>query len=177
MTTVQMMMRPRRCIEQERVSGIPTEKGLLVTLIFILKDTASLAAAIKRNATANRCRHPPQPGLSSTKMALITSECGTVHFYQHQMALITSGCVPFSKLSASSGPDAASAECCTDPVVANYFAKNPATRLASFKVKAAAAAQELENATLVRSVHSCPPAASPHVPWHVSCCDCRVGLM
>ena len=54
LNTVQLMMRPRRCIEQERVAGVPTEKGLLVTLIFVLKDTKGLATAIKRNAFGAR---------------------------------------------------------------------------------------------------------------------------
>ena len=36
----------------------------------------------------------PQHGLSSNKMALITSDCGAMHAHGHQMALITSECVP-----------------------------------------------------------------------------------
>ena len=35
---------------------------------------------------------PPQHGLSSNKMALITSECDAMRAHEHQMALITSYC-------------------------------------------------------------------------------------
>ena len=37
-------------------------------------------------------QRPPQHGLSSDNMALITSDCGTVCSLEYQMALITSGC-------------------------------------------------------------------------------------
>ena len=36
-----------------------------------------------------------QHGLSSNKMALITSYCGAMRTHEHQIALITSECVPF----------------------------------------------------------------------------------
>ena len=41
------------------------------------------------------CTSPPhtQHGLSSNKMALITSHCGAMRTHEHQMALITSECV------------------------------------------------------------------------------------
>jgi hypothetical protein len=54
MTSLQMMMRPRRCIEQERATGAPTQKSQLQQLILVLKDTAPLAAATKRNVAAAR---------------------------------------------------------------------------------------------------------------------------
>ena len=34
-------------------------------------------------------------GISSNKMALITSDFDAMCFHEHQMALITSGCAPF----------------------------------------------------------------------------------
>ena len=37
---------------------------------------------------------PPQHGLSSNKMALITSYCDAMRTHEHQMALITSECAP-----------------------------------------------------------------------------------
>ena len=40
---------------------------------------------------------PPQDGLSTNKMALITSDCGAILLPDHQMALITSDYVPFRK--------------------------------------------------------------------------------
>ena len=35
---------------------------------------------------------PPQHGLYSNQMALITSDCDAMRFHDHQMALITSDC-------------------------------------------------------------------------------------
>ena len=43
----------------------------------------------------------PQHGLSSNKIALITSDCGTNAIPRHQMALITSECGPSRRLAAS----------------------------------------------------------------------------
>ena len=41
-----------------------------------------------------RCRYgPPQHGLSSNTMALITSDCGAMRLPEHQIAIIASGCV------------------------------------------------------------------------------------
>ena len=39
---------------------------------------------------------PPQHGLSSKKMALITSYCDEMRAHGHQMALITSECAAFT---------------------------------------------------------------------------------
>ena len=46
-----------------------------------------------------RCGHPPQHGLPSDKMALITSDCDKTRPPEHQMALITSDCALFRTTS------------------------------------------------------------------------------
>ena len=47
-----------------------------------------------RTTRRHRCGHPTRHGLSSNKMGLITSDCDAMRTHSHQMALITSECVP-----------------------------------------------------------------------------------
>ena len=65
-------------------------------LSFALPDEAEARAlAAKPPAELLAGVPPPQHGLSSNKMALITSDCDAMRAPEHQTALITPECAPF----------------------------------------------------------------------------------
>ena len=57
-----------------------------------------------RSTSRTPSQVPPQHGLSSNKMAPITSDCGATRLHAHQMALITSDCVPVQACPESGWP-------------------------------------------------------------------------
>ena len=63
------------------------------TLLGALRDGTRSASPGKASRGGGRCRGPPQHGLSSDTMARIASVCGAMRPPEHQVALITSGCV------------------------------------------------------------------------------------
>ena len=60
--------------------------------VCIIGHAAYFKSLVGIKMTACQVRRPPQRGLSSNTMALITSCCVAMRISEHHVALITSGC-------------------------------------------------------------------------------------
>ena len=75
--------------------------NLCVGYVLVIASLAFIRRSSTQHSYAAFVVRPPQHGLSSNKMALITSYCDAMRNHEHQMALITSECVPQASIVTS----------------------------------------------------------------------------